>query len=104
MSEEHMVMAGRLLAAVLAGGLIGLERGFRGRPAAAMRCNPRRRSRRNAARCATGNIEHRVHTLDRVNFAAISRADAVLPGVIRGEQMRCTNAGASVADQKDYGP
>ena len=39
MSEEHMVMAGRLLAAVLAGGLIGLERGFRGRPAAAMRCD-----------------------------------------------------------------
>jgi putative Mg2+ transporter-C (MgtC) family protein len=33
MSEEHMVMAGRLLAAVLAGGLIGLERSFRGRPA-----------------------------------------------------------------------
>ena len=28
-----MVMAGRLLAAVLAGGLIGLERSFRGRPA-----------------------------------------------------------------------
>jgi putative Mg2+ transporter-C (MgtC) family protein len=33
MSEEHMVMAGRLLASVLAGGLIGLERSFRGRPA-----------------------------------------------------------------------
>ena len=33
MSEEHLVMAGRLLAAVLAGGLIGLERSFRGRPA-----------------------------------------------------------------------
>lgn len=33
MSEEHMVMAGRLLASVLAGGLIGLERTFRGRPA-----------------------------------------------------------------------
>jgi len=33
MSEDHMVMAGRLLASVLAGGLIGLERSFRGRPA-----------------------------------------------------------------------
>ena len=33
MSEDHMVMAGRLLAAVLAGGLIGLERSYRGRPA-----------------------------------------------------------------------
>ena len=33
MSEDHMVMAGRLLAAILAGGLIGLERSFRGRPA-----------------------------------------------------------------------
>jgi putative Mg2+ transporter-C (MgtC) family protein len=33
MSEDHMVMAGRLLAAVLAGGLIGVERSFRGRPA-----------------------------------------------------------------------
>src|SRR5882672_11259528 len=33
MNEDHMVMAGRLLAAVLAGGLIGLERSFRGRPA-----------------------------------------------------------------------
>ncbi|MBI3530047.1 MAG: MgtC/SapB family protein [Betaproteobacteria bacterium] len=33
MSEDHMVMAGRLFAAVLAGGLIGLERSFRGRPA-----------------------------------------------------------------------
>ncbi len=33
MSEEHMVMAGRLLASVLAGGLIGLERSIRGRPA-----------------------------------------------------------------------
>jgi putative Mg2+ transporter-C (MgtC) family protein len=33
MSDDHLVMAGRLLAAVLAGGLIGLERSFRGRPA-----------------------------------------------------------------------
>ena len=33
MSEDHLVMAGRLLAAVLAGGLIGAERSFRGRPA-----------------------------------------------------------------------
>ena len=33
MGEEHMVIAGRLLAAILAGGLIGLERSFRGRPA-----------------------------------------------------------------------
>jgi len=33
MSEDHMVMAARLLASVLAGGLIGLERSFRGRPA-----------------------------------------------------------------------
>ena len=33
MSEEHVVMVGRLLGAVLAGGLIGLERSFRGRPA-----------------------------------------------------------------------
>ncbi|HVY04891.1 MAG TPA: MgtC/SapB family protein [Burkholderiales bacterium] len=33
MGEEHMVMAGRLLASVLAGGLIGLERSYRGRPA-----------------------------------------------------------------------
>jgi putative Mg2+ transporter-C (MgtC) family protein len=33
MGEEHMVMVGRLLASVLAGGLIGLERSFRGRPA-----------------------------------------------------------------------
>src|SRR4029079_12465104 len=33
MADEHMIMAGRLLAAVLAGGLIGLERSFRGRPA-----------------------------------------------------------------------
>ena len=33
MSEEHMVMAARLLASVLVGALIGLERSFRGRPA-----------------------------------------------------------------------
>ena len=33
MSEEHLMIAGRLLAAVLAGGVIGLERSFRGRPA-----------------------------------------------------------------------
>jgi putative Mg2+ transporter-C (MgtC) family protein len=33
MSEDHIVMAGRLIASVLAGGLIGLERSFRGRPA-----------------------------------------------------------------------
>ena len=33
MSEDQIVMAGRLLGAVLAGGLIGLERSFRGRPA-----------------------------------------------------------------------
>jgi len=33
MGEEHMVMMARLLTAVLAGGLIGLERSFRGRPA-----------------------------------------------------------------------
>lgn len=33
MSEEHLVIAGRLLGAILAGGLIGLERSFRGRPA-----------------------------------------------------------------------
>ena len=33
MSEDHLVIAGRLLAAILAGGLIGLERSFRGRPA-----------------------------------------------------------------------
>src|SRR3954465_15587947 len=33
MSDEHMIMAGRLFASVLAGGLIGLERSFRGRPA-----------------------------------------------------------------------
>ncbi|HEX4984625.1 MAG TPA: MgtC/SapB family protein [Burkholderiales bacterium] len=33
MIEEHMVMTGRLLGAVLAGGLIGLERSYRGRPA-----------------------------------------------------------------------
>jgi len=33
MGEDHVVMAARLLASVLAGGLIGLERSFRGRPA-----------------------------------------------------------------------
>ena len=33
MSEDHIVMTLRLLAAVAAGGLIGLERSFRGRPA-----------------------------------------------------------------------
>ena len=33
MGEDQIVMAGRLLGAVLAGGLIGLERSFRGRPA-----------------------------------------------------------------------
>jgi putative Mg2+ transporter-C (MgtC) family protein len=33
MNEEHVVMAARLLASVFAGGLIGLERSFRGRPA-----------------------------------------------------------------------
>jgi putative Mg2+ transporter-C (MgtC) family protein len=33
MSEDHMIMTARLLASVLAGGLIGLERSFRGRPA-----------------------------------------------------------------------
>ena len=33
MGEDHLVIAGRLLAAILAGGLIGLERSFRGRPA-----------------------------------------------------------------------
>jgi len=32
-SEDHIVMTLRLLAAVVAGGLIGLERSFRGRPA-----------------------------------------------------------------------
>jgi putative Mg2+ transporter-C (MgtC) family protein len=33
MSDEYMIMVGRLFASVLAGGLIGLERSFRGRPA-----------------------------------------------------------------------
>ena len=33
MCEEHMVMAARLLASVMVGALIGLERSFRGRPA-----------------------------------------------------------------------
>lgn len=33
MSEDHIIMTGRLIAAALAGGLIGLERSFRGRPA-----------------------------------------------------------------------
>ncbi len=33
MNDEYMVMVVRLLASVLAGGLIGLERSFRGRPA-----------------------------------------------------------------------
>ncbi|MEO8005981.1 MAG: MgtC/SapB family protein [Betaproteobacteria bacterium] len=33
MGEDHMVMAARLFASVLAGGLVGLERSFRGRPA-----------------------------------------------------------------------
>ena len=33
MGEEQIVIAARLVAAVLAGGLIGVERSFRGRPA-----------------------------------------------------------------------
>jgi putative Mg2+ transporter-C (MgtC) family protein len=33
MSEEYAVIAARLIASLLVGGLIGLERSFRGRPA-----------------------------------------------------------------------